>query len=151
MNIPCYGLDVECIRRVFRGIVMLYNCDILFMWKYSISPFTRYIAWQTGIVGTAKPKKYEHLSRIVVFRRGLARVDFIHILPGNFTGAVTIVKWSNLGIYSLKEWTFYRKISWNLEAMGFRFRLFQSLWNLTGTSAAVLSRCLWNFRPIQSL
>ena len=30
----------------------------------------------------------------------------------------------------------------------FRFRLFQSLWDLTGNSAAVLPRCLSNFRVI---
>ena len=43
----------------------------------------------------------------------------------------------------------YCKISWSLEAKRFRFRLFQSFWNSTGTSA--LPRCLSNFRAIQSL
>ena len=38
--------------------------------------------------------------------------------------------------------TSYRKISWSFEAARFRFKLFQSLWNLTGTSAAALQRCL---------
>ena len=46
---------------------------------------------------------------------------------------------------------FHRKISWSLEAARFIFRPFQSLWNLTGTSAAALSRCLSNFRAILSL
>ena len=40
-----------------------------------------------------------------------------------------------------------RKISWGLEATRFRFRIFQSLWNLKGTSAELLS----NFKAIQSL
>ena len=54
----------------------------------------------------------------------------------------------NQGLYSLSGWTSYRKISWSLEATRFGFRLFQSLWNLTGTSAAVLPRCPSNFRAI---
>ena len=45
----------------------------------------------------------------------------------------------------------FRKISWSLEAARFRFRLFQWLWNLTGTSAVVLPKWLSNFRAIQSL
>ena len=41
-----------------------------------------------------------------------------------------------LYVYSLSGTTPYRKIPWSLEAARFRFRLFQSLWHLTGTSAA---------------
>ena len=41
-----------------------------------------------------------------------------------------------LGLYSLSGKTSYRKISWSLEPARFGFKLFQSLWNLTGTSAA---------------
>ena len=41
-----------------------------------------------------------------------------------------------LGLYSLSGKTSYRKISWSLEAARFGFKLFQSLWNLAGTSAA---------------
>ena len=55
------------------------------------------------------------------------------------------------GLYSLSSKTSYRKISWSLEAARFGFRLFQSLWNLTGTSAAALPWCLSNFRAIRSL
>ena len=40
------------------------------------------------------------------------------------------------GLYSLSGKTFYRKISWSLEAARFGFILFQSLLNLKGTSAA---------------
>ena len=39
-----------------------------------------------------------------------------------------------------------RKISWGLVALRFGYRLFQSLWNLTGTSAAALPSCLSNCR-----
>ena len=56
-----------------------------------------------------------------------------------------------LGPYSLSGKTSYRKISWSLEAARFGFKLFQSLWNLAGTSAALLPRCLSNFRAIRQL
>ena len=51
-----------------------------------------------------------------------------------------------LGLYSLSGRTSCRKISWSPEATWFGFWLFQSPWNLTGTSAAKLPRCLPNFR-----
>ena len=43
-----------------------------------------------------------------------------------------------VGLYSLSSKTSYRKISWSLEAARFVFRLFQSLWNLTTISTAML-------------
>ena len=55
------------------------------------------------------------------------------------------------GLYSLSGMTSYRKISWSLEAARFEFKIFQSLWNLAGTSAALLLRCLSNFRAIRPL
>ena len=55
------------------------------------------------------------------------------------------------GLYSLSGKTSYRKISWSLEAARFGFKLFQSLWNLAGTSAALLPRCLSNFTAIRPL
>ena len=58
---------------------------------------------------------------------------------------------TNLGLYSLSRKTSYRKISWSLEAARFGFKLFQSLWNLAGTSASLLPRCLSNFRAIRPL
>ena len=58
---------------------------------------------------------------------------------------------ADLGLYSLSGKTSYRKISWSLEAARFWFKLFQSLWNLVGTSAALLPRCLSNFRAIRPL
>ena len=53
------------------------------------------------------------------------------------------------GLYSLSGRTYYRKISWSLEAARFGFKLVQSLWNLTGTSTAPLPRCLPNFRAMR--
>ena len=55
------------------------------------------------------------------------------------------------GLYSQSGKTSYRKISWSLEAARFGFKLFQLLWNLAGTSAALLPRCLSNFRVIRPL
>ena len=57
----------------------------------------------------------------------------------------------SLGLYSLSGKTSYRKISWSLEAARWGFKLFQSLWNLAGTSATLLPRCLSNFRAIRPL
>ena len=54
------------------------------------------------------------------------------------------------GTLFTKQSASYRKISWKLEAARFGFRLLQSLWNLTDTSAAALPRCLSNFRAIRS-
>ena len=45
----------------------------------------------------------------------------------------------------------YWKISRTPEAAGLGFKLFQSLWNLTGTSAAALPRCLSNSRASRDL
>ena len=56
-----------------------------------------------------------------------------------------------LGLYSLSGKTSYRKISWSLEAARLGFKLFQSLCNLAGTSAALLPRCLSYFRAIRPL
>ena len=55
------------------------------------------------------------------------------------------------GLYSLSGKTSYHKISWSLEAARFGSKLFQSLWNLAGTSAAALPRRLSNFRVIRPL
>ena len=58
---------------------------------------------------------------------------------------------ANQGLYSLSGKTSYCKISWSLEAVIFGFGLYQSLWNLRGTSAALLPKCLSNFRAIRPL
>ena len=52
------------------------------------------------------------------------------------------------GLSPLSGKTSYHKISWSPEAARFGFRLFQSLWNLTGISAALHPRCLSNFRAM---
>ena len=52
------------------------------------------------------------------------------------------------GLYFLSEQTSYHKISRTLEAVRFRFLLFQSLCNLTDTSAAAIPTCLWIIHTI---
>ena len=69
-----------------------------------------------------------------------------------YTVRTASVYWDTpLGRHSLSGKTSYRKISWSLEAARFGFKLFQLLWNLAGTSAAVPPRCLSNFRAIRLL
>ena len=55
------------------------------------------------------------------------------------------------GLYSLSGRMSYGKISRSLEVARYGFKHFSSLWNLTGTSAAPLPKCLLNFRAIRSL
>ena len=51
---------------------------------------------------------------------------------------------------SISDKTAYRKISQNLEAARFVFRIVRSLLNLEGTSAALLPRCLSNLKAIRT-
>ena len=52
------------------------------------------------------------------------------------------------GLYSLSGKTSYRQISWSLEAGRLGVIMIVSRWNLTCISAALLPRCLLNFRAI---
>ena len=53
------------------------------------------------------------------------------------------------GLVLISDKTSYRKISWSLEATRLVFRIVRLLWNLTGTSAALLPRRLSYFRAIR--
>ena len=72
-------------------------------------------------------------SWVVVYRRLVINVM-----------VVMVMSYITLGLYSLSGRTSYRKISRSLEAA----RLDVSLWNLTGISAVLLSRCLSIFGAI---
>ena len=61
---------------------------------------------------------------------------------------LTIALWIP-GPVSIFEKTSYRKISWSLEGAWFVFRIVRSLWNLTGTSAALPPMFLSNFKAIR--
>ena len=52
------------------------------------------------------------------------------------------------GPISISDKLSYCKISQSLEAARFVFRIVWSLWNLTGTSAAGLPKCLSNFKAV---
>ena len=56
--------------------------------------------------------------------------------------------WEDEVPVSISDKTSYCKILWSLEAARLVVYIITSLWNLTSTSAALLSRCLWNFRAI---
>ena len=55
------------------------------------------------------------------------------------------------GLYSLSGNTSYRQISWSLEATRLGVIRIVMLWNLTGVSAALLPRCLSNFRVVEKV
>ena len=63
-------------------------------------------------------------------------------------GVCSFMCWQVQGLYSLSGKTSYRQISWSLEAARLGVIMIVSLWNLTGISAALLPRCLLNFRAI---
>ena len=53
------------------------------------------------------------------------------------------------GPVSISDKTSYRKMTWSLEAARFVFRIVRSLWNLIGTSAALLPMCISNFKAMR--
>ena len=55
------------------------------------------------------------------------------------------------GPVSISDKTSYCKISSSLEVVRFVCRIVRSLWNLTGTSAALLPVCLSNFKVMRSI
>ena len=86
---------------------------------------------------------------VIIFRTWISWIDlFITLMPRKRVRSHGPCR---LDLYSLSGRTSYRKISWSLEAARLGFRLFQSFWNLTNTSAAALPRSLSNFRAIRSL
>ena len=95
-------------------------------------------------------------------RRHFNNASNVSVLPGYICNRLQIL---NSGSWLLSHYLFdwgailltlnhaccNSKISWSLETARFAFRLLQSVWNLTGTSAAVLPRCLSNITTIRSL
>ena len=56
-----------------------------------------------------------------------------------------------MGLYSLSGKTSYLHTSWGFEAARLNVIIVVSFWNLTGISAALLSRCLSNLRSIGNI
>ena len=54
-----------------------------------------------------------------------------------------------MGPVSISNKTSYVKVSWSLQAARFVFTIARSLWNLAGTSAALLPMCLSNFKAMR--
>ena len=84
----------------------------------------------------------------------------IGVSVGLVTSHLPIGKWwhypvqcgdiiSNLGPVSISDKTTCFKISWSLEAARFVFRIVRSLWNLAGTSVALLPKCVSNFKAMR--
>ena len=55
------------------------------------------------------------------------------------------------GFYSLSDKTSYRQTSWSLEAARLGIIMIVPLWDLTGFLAALLPRCLLNFKAIRKV
>ena len=83
---------------------------------------------------TLPPVKWKHIPIHISF------------YPAQCLNSFLSVRWSTLGLYSLNGKTSYRQISWSLEAARMDLIMIVSLRNLTGISAALLPRCLSNFR-----
>ena len=69
------------------------------------------------------------------------------LIKNNVSPALTFA-YQFQGLYSLSGKTSYRQISRSLETARLDATTIVSLWHLTGISAAVLPRCLSNFRAI---
>ena len=106
------------------------------------------------VICNPQPWSFENqfLFRFISLELDLIKL-FVHFMQLQKRFVITI-HWkitveNHLGLFLLSSRRTYRKISWSLEAARFGFRLFQSLWYLSGTSAHVLLRCLSNVRVIR--
>ena len=86
---------------------------------------------------------------LVKFVRNCWVIYLDSALDNTSTPSICLCSHSSLGLNSLSGKTSYCKISRNLDAARFGFRLFRSLRNLTGTPAAALPRCLSNLKAIR--
>ena len=109
--------------------------------------FSLICAWIDGCIDNRKAgdlrRHRAHYDVTVMTKWIIPRSTiWLSVVPG------TQLKTRFHGPVSISEKTSYRKISWSLEAARFVFRIVWSLWNLTGTSAALLPMCLPNFKAI---
>ena len=125
-----YGIFILATRHIETYPFAAYGINVT-MWNDTIRH-----SWATGL---APDLFFVWFSWMIEKQRPVQRIS-MHYL--NFD-------WSCLGPVSISEKTSFRKISSSLEAARFVFRIVRSLWNLTGTSAAVLPMCLSNFKTIR--
>ena len=141
-----------------RGLFFFYYSSLICRnsqcwWLWSMHP---------AVIFLKHNKNYKTLWNNINFWYKMNRlkiyIDKIKMmLVGESPNQVTECRWfllSNddthleLGLYSLSDKTSYRQISRSLEAARLGVIMIVSLWNLTGISAAVLPRCLSNFRAM---
>ena len=116
--------------------------------SYYVIHVTCFVAYKCEFVGdwnnysmhaTVVPTVVVDLSRL--------NTDFWWALGFAWHWKFPPLNWTQ-GLYSLSGKTSYCQISWSLDAARLDVAMVVSLWNLTGTSAAVLPKYLPNFRAI---
>ena len=148
----CTKCVIPVIYFVSSNVILLPNCDESFSKEIEKLLFF-FLTWNWLNISLPQHSPAPHHDRHrLIFRFTpdiLTKIDTDFLVRYGICRDETAV--CDLGLYSLSGRMSYRKISWRLEAPRFGFRLFQSLWHLTGTSAAALPRCLSNFRTMRSL
>ena len=142
---------------IFEEIINTYNT---YLYSRSVMIDTKQFGDNHSLVLNIWSKNFVYWGYFVMLCLGYVLKEIVHSLFTG-TGAVgllvkvttpkCIVKsfYEPQGLYSLSGKTSYRQISWSLEAARLDVAMVVvSLWNLTGTSAAVLPRYLPNFRAI---
>ena len=93
-------------------------------------------------------RQTSNITRTLVGNKTVDHSDVVASSPVGAAPTTSSFSTKHLGPVSISEKTSFRKISWSLETARFVFRIIRSLWNLTGTSAALLPMCLSNFKAI---
>ena len=109
-----------------------------------------FVGGETGI------KTAEAKNKIMVSFHGSRDRTFVLVKPSSIQVVWKGTQWLHntgnyfiiQGLYSLSCKTSYRQISWSHEAARLGVIIIVALWNLTGISAALLPRCLSNFKAI---
>ena len=133
----CLILKKECLNSGWRDVcsfeLILTNYEVTFYHKHNARSkleFHLVIIQKQVTDEFYQPQQVPWGTYMNVWRNAISRKTWPHSLSGK---------------------TSYRKIPWILDAVRFGFILLQSLRNFTGTSVAMLSRCLSHFRAIRSL
>ena len=146
----CYTLtDFPISIRLFVSLALWQSNDCPSASKATLMSMDKYFMWIHS-ERLHNHNKAKHNKTVCIFI-GIYCMYLIQGWKDTFWCCCNSLVTGTQGLYSLSVKTSYRKISWSLEAVRFGFGLFTSLWNLAGTSAAALPRCLSNFRAMRSL
>ena len=123
-----------------------------FLFKKSNSKLSS-VKWRQFCLGlnVLKSQSNEILTyffSMVVWLKAIS-TDVFLISTSQMSRFIWKLETCNLGLVSISDKTSYYKISHSLEAARFVFRTVRSLWNFTGTSAALLPMCLLNLKVIR--